>query len=84
VADPQTEAVGILRPVAHPTIPDYTDVGIPVTWNGARPDTRRVPPRLGSDTREILREIGRSEEDVERLVAEGVVVKDVVGTPPNS
>ena len=84
VTDSQTEAVGILRPVAHPTIPDYTDVGIPVTWNGARPDTHRVPPRLGSDTREILREIGRSEEDVDRLVTEGVVGEDVVGTSPNS
>ena len=84
VADPQTEAVGILRSVAHPTIPDYTDVGMPLTWNGARPETRRVPPSLGSDTREILREIGRSEEEVDRLVTEGVVGEDVVGTPPGS
>jgi crotonobetainyl-CoA:carnitine CoA-transferase CaiB-like acyl-CoA transferase len=84
VADPQTEAVGILRPVAHSTIPDYTDVGMPVTWNGAQPETRRVPPRLGSDTREILREIGRSEEEVDRLVTEGVVGEDVVRTPPCS
>jgi crotonobetainyl-CoA:carnitine CoA-transferase CaiB-like acyl-CoA transferase len=84
VADPQTEAVGILRPVAHSMIPDYTDVGMPVTWNGTRPETRRVPPSLGSDTREILREIGRSEEEVDRLVTEGVVGEDVVGTPPGS
>ena len=84
VADPQTEAVGILRSVAHPTIPDYTDVGMPLTWNGARPETRRVPPSLGSDTREILREIGRSEEEVDRLVTEGVVGENVVGTPPGS
>ena len=84
VADPQTEAVDILRPVAHSTIPDYTDVGMPVTWNGTRPETRRVPPRLGSDTREILREIGRSEEEVDRLVTEGVVGEDLVGTPPGS
>jgi crotonobetainyl-CoA:carnitine CoA-transferase CaiB-like acyl-CoA transferase len=41
VADPQTEAVGILRPVAHSTIPGYTDVGMPVMWNGTRPETRR-------------------------------------------
>lgn len=84
VADPQTEAVGILRPVAHPTIPGYADVGMPLTWNGARPETRRLPPGLGSDTREILREIGRSEEEVDRLVKEGVVGEDVVGTPPGS
>ena len=84
VADPQTEAVGILRSVAHWAIPDYTDVGMPLTWNGARPETRRVPPSLGSDTREILREIGRSEEEVDRLVTEGVVGEDVVGTPPGS
>jgi crotonobetainyl-CoA:carnitine CoA-transferase CaiB-like acyl-CoA transferase len=53
-------------------------------WNGARPETCRIPPRLGSDTREILREIGRSEEEVDRLVREGVVGEDVVGTPPGS
>lgn len=83
-ADPQTEAVGILRSVEHPTIPDYTDVGIPVTWDRARPEARRVPPKLGSDTREVLRKIGRSAEEVDQLVAQGVVGEDVVASPDGS
>lgn len=84
VAEPQTEAVGILRPTAHPDIPDYRDVGIPLSWDGARPGTRRLPPRLGADTREVLAEIGRSADEIDRLVARGVVGEDSVATPGGS
>lgn len=84
VADPQTEAVGILRPAGHPTIPDYRDVGLPLSWDGARPETRRLPPKLGADTREVLGGIGRSAEEVDRLVARGVVGEDVGADPGDS
>jgi len=84
VAEPQTEAVGILRPTAHPNIPDYRDVGIPLSWDGARPETRRLPPKLGADTREVLKGIGRSAEEVDRLVAQGVVGEDIVANRSGS
>lgn len=73
VTDPQTAAVDILRSTAHPRIEGYAEVGIPVSWNGMRPETRRVPPELGEDTREILRRIGRSPEEIDNLLAEKAV-----------
>jgi len=76
VTDPQTEAVDILRPASHPRIDGYSEVGIPVSWNGARPETVRVPPDLGQDTREILREVGKSPEEIDGLLAEGAVADD--------
>lgn len=74
VAEPQTEALGILRSMAHPRLPGYTDVGIPVLWDKGRPETRHVPPLLGDATREVLDELGRSSREIDELVAEGVVV----------
>ncbi len=73
VIEPQTEAVDILRPTAHPRIDGYSEVGIPVSWNGMRPETVRVPPELGEDTREILQEIGKSPEEIDSLLAEGAL-----------
>ena len=84
VAEPQTEAVGILRPTTHPRIDGYSEVGIPVSWNGMRPETVRVPPELGQDTREILREIGKSPEEIDRLVTEGAIADDSSAAPRSS
>lgn len=84
VTDPQTEAVDILRPTAHPTIEGYTEVGIPVSWNGMRPETVRVPPDLGQDTREILQEVGKSPEEIDGLLAEGAVADCRLASPRGS
>lgn len=69
VSHPQTREVGILRQVHHPEIPGYTDVGLPVRWDGSRPETRLPPPRLGADTRDVLRMLGRSDDDIDQLMA---------------
>lgn len=77
VAEPQTKALGLVRPVENERIPGYADVGVGVSWDGQRPETRSVPPRLGADTRVVLREIGRSDDQIEELIAQGVVSEDV-------
>jgi crotonobetainyl-CoA:carnitine CoA-transferase CaiB-like acyl-CoA transferase len=48
---PQTKALDILQ-----TTPDgrMTMVGLPVSFNGERPELRRGPPSLGADTGLIL------------------------------
>lgn len=76
VTDPQTEAVDILRSAPHPRIDGYAEVGIPVSWSGVRPETVHVPPKLGQDTRDVLREVGKSPEEIDGLLAEGVVIDD--------
>jgi crotonobetainyl-CoA:carnitine CoA-transferase CaiB-like acyl-CoA transferase len=58
LADPQTAALGIVQKVAHPAIPDFRVVGLPLLLDGCRPEPRRAPPALGADTEKVLRELG--------------------------
>jgi crotonobetainyl-CoA:carnitine CoA-transferase CaiB-like acyl-CoA transferase len=51
LAEPQTEAVGMLQPV--PGL-DLRLMGLPLMLDGARPPIRRRAPRLGEHTRELL------------------------------
>ena len=70
---PQTEASGMLVAAAHPRLPDYRSIGLPVQWDGRRPDVRRVPPRLGEHTADVLTTLGYTLDDVRTLQAQGLV-----------
>ena len=48
VRDPQVRASGIIRDVDHPEIPGYAEVAPPLSFDGARPATRRPPPSRGA------------------------------------
>jgi len=53
LAEPQTEAVGLLQ-----SVPDLAVrlIGLPLKLDGERPPISRRPPRLGEHTREVLDE----------------------------
>jgi crotonobetainyl-CoA:carnitine CoA-transferase CaiB-like acyl-CoA transferase len=70
---PQTEASGMLVGAAHPRVPDYRSIGLPVQWDGRRPEVRRVPPRLGEHTADVLTTLGYTLDDVRTLQAQGLV-----------
>jgi crotonobetainyl-CoA:carnitine CoA-transferase CaiB-like acyl-CoA transferase len=72
VEHPQTLSLDMLRRYEHPDVRNYTDVGMPVRWDGERPETRRVPPRLGNDSRTVLRGIGLADDEIDALIAGGV------------
>jgi crotonobetainyl-CoA:carnitine CoA-transferase CaiB-like acyl-CoA transferase len=71
--EPQTRESGMLVSAPHPRIPEYRSVGLPITWNGRRPEVRRVPPRLGEHSEDVLTSLGYTRDDVRALRAQGVL-----------
>ncbi|MFN8223648.1 MAG: CoA transferase [Gaiellales bacterium] len=70
---PQTEALGIMQPLPHPTIPDLTVPALPVSFDGERAVHRSAPPAVGEHTDEILRSAGYDDDELAALAAEGVI-----------
>jgi crotonobetainyl-CoA:carnitine CoA-transferase CaiB-like acyl-CoA transferase len=58
--------------VDHPTIGDLDLVASPI-WSDAAVSEPSPPPLLGQHTAEVLRELGRSHEQIEALAARGTV-----------
>ena len=73
LAEPQTEASGLLVPAKHPRLPDYRAVAMPVRWDGERPGVTRVPPLLGEHTADVLAELGYDAAAIQDLARRHVV-----------
>ncbi len=52
---------------------DYRGTGIALKLSRTPGSVRRPPPRFSQDSRDILREAGYTEDEISKLVAEGVV-----------
>ncbi|MGH2588633.1 MAG: CaiB/BaiF CoA transferase family protein [Dehalococcoidia bacterium] len=74
LADPQVEALGLLRTLPHPTAGEIRVVGPPVRLSATPLEPRSAPPRHGEHTDAVLREVlGLSDEQVRRLRKGGAV-----------
>jgi crotonobetainyl-CoA:carnitine CoA-transferase CaiB-like acyl-CoA transferase len=73
LAEPQTEASGMVVPVKHPRLPDYKALGLPIRWDGERAGVTRVPPLLGEHTSEVLTELGYDAATIQELARRHVV-----------
>jgi crotonobetainyl-CoA:carnitine CoA-transferase CaiB-like acyl-CoA transferase len=69
----QTEALGMLQPVAHPTIPDLRLPAIPLWLDEERLPHRSPPPLVGEHTGEILADLGYTPADIQGLRGESVI-----------
>lgn len=75
LADPQTRAAGGIVDVPNGTgvVPM---IASPADFHGTPGEPRSVAPRIGQHSREILRELGRSDADIDALAADGVIAVD--------
>ncbi|WP_017934585.1 CaiB/BaiF CoA transferase family protein [Nocardioides sp. Iso805N] len=72
-SDPQVQAIGGIRAMPHPQIPEFATVALPIQIDGALLPLQGAPPLLGADSAAILASLGYGEDEVDRLLAEGVV-----------
>ena len=69
--DPHLEATGFWQTVEHPTEGTLRLPGLPAAYSKTPGAIRRLPPRLGEHSTEILREAGFGVEQITRLMASG-------------
>jgi formyl-CoA transferase/CoA:oxalate CoA-transferase len=70
---PQVLHQGYVAPLPHPEIPDLQMPGIHIGFSETPSALRLPPPRLGEHTREVLREFGCDDGEIDRLAASGVI-----------
>jgi crotonobetainyl-CoA:carnitine CoA-transferase CaiB-like acyl-CoA transferase len=71
--DPQTLAREMVTSVDHPTIGPLKTLGLPVKFSATPGSVNQAAPLLGQHSREVLREHGFQEGDIEELIRQGVV-----------
>ncbi len=70
---PQVLARDMLVEIAHPEAGLLKMAGIPYELSDTPASIRLAPPTLGQHTAEVLREIGRSDDDIRNLRESGVI-----------
>ncbi len=70
-ADPHLRATGYFGEVDHPSEGRLTSLKTPSEWSETKTEYRHHAPRLGENTREILREAGYDEAGIDAIVAAG-------------
>ena len=72
-ADPQILHRGLRLDMPHAAGGNAPQVGNPIRLSATPIDYRHAPPVLGQDTELVLREMGRSDEDIATLKTAGVI-----------
>ncbi|HSQ02785.1 MAG TPA: CoA transferase, partial [Burkholderiales bacterium] len=70
--DPHLHDSGFYTTVEHPTEGRLRAMRSPDTWSRTEPDIRRHAPRLGEHSIEVLTEAGYGEDEIQRMLADGV------------
>lgn len=76
LTDEQVLAVGQIQSGPAHDVKDLQYVNLPMTVDGHYASLRKSPPRLGEDTRDVLADLGLSEERIDELLAAGVIESD--------
>ena len=71
MTDPQLQATGFWKIVEHPTEGTLRMPDVAASYSGTPPEIRRLQPRLGEHSVEILREAGLNEAEIRAMLASG-------------
>jgi crotonobetainyl-CoA:carnitine CoA-transferase CaiB-like acyl-CoA transferase len=72
-ADPQTLARDMVVEARHSKLGPVKTIGAPVKFSETPSEVRRGAPVFGEHTREVLREHGFSDAEIERLAVSGAI-----------
>ena len=75
VDDPQAEAIGLFPTLTDDTIGEYRTVANPMVFQTADVLPRTGAPDLGADTRDALSAAGIDPDEIEALLAAGVIAQ---------
>ena len=71
--DPQALAREMIVQTEHPTAGPVKAIGLPIKFSDTPGGVRRAAPLFGQDTREILRDHGFSDAEIEQLSEQGAI-----------
>ncbi|WP_444634491.1 CaiB/BaiF CoA transferase family protein [Cupriavidus oxalaticus] len=69
--DPHLHDIGFFSESEHPAVGRIREMAIPSEWHGTPPGGRRHAPVLGEHSREVLREAGYGDAQIDALMACG-------------
>jgi crotonobetainyl-CoA:carnitine CoA-transferase CaiB-like acyl-CoA transferase len=72
-ADPQTLAREMIVETTHPTAGPVKAIGLPIKFSETPGGVQRPAPTFGQHTREVLRESGYSDAEIDRLAEQGAI-----------
>ncbi|PYV61698.1 MAG: hypothetical protein DMG95_11600 [Acidobacteria bacterium] len=73
--DPQVQHNGTIVEFAHPKVKQFRTIGPPIKFSRT-PSSVKRPPLLGEHSREILKEIGYAESEIEQFSRDGVIAQN--------
>jgi crotonobetainyl-CoA:carnitine CoA-transferase CaiB-like acyl-CoA transferase len=57
----------------HPRVGHVKAIGLPIKFSDTPGGVRRAAPIFGQDTREVLRDLGFSDNEIDQLAAQGAI-----------
>lgn len=73
VVDAQADAIGLFPEIEHPRRGSYRSVRAPIRLRGVDTDPTTPAPAVGEHTVAVLRASGLADEEIDRLISDGVV-----------